>query len=311
MKIVTLTVNAALDISTAVDKLLPEAKLRCEAPRYDPGGGGVNVARVIKRLGGEALAVLQSSGSPGAKIEQLLQGEGVAYQSVPTQEWTRESVTVLDKGNGLQYRFVLPGPTLSEAECQAFFQAIRDLPEVPAFLVGSGSLPPGVPVSFYADLAQLAKELDTKLIVDTSGPGLKAAVEAGVFMIKPNLKELSALTGKAEVVHEEQEAMAKQLIAEGKCEMVVVSLGARGAMLASREGIVYATPPTVKVRSTVGAGDSMVAGMVWALAQGWDCRRVLQYGVACGTATTMNEGTGLCQKQDVEAIFRILQEQVL
>ncbi len=308
MKIVTLTVNAALDISTAVDKLVPEAKLRCEAPRYDPGGGGVNVARVVKRLGGEALAIMQSSGSPGAKMEQLLRAEGVPYQAVATQEWTRESVTVLDKGSGQQYRFVLPGPTLTHSECEAFFDAIRKLPELPAFVVASGSLPPGAPVTFYADLAHLARELGFKLIVDTSGPSLQAAVEAGVFMIKPNLKELSALTGKEEVVQEEQESMAKQLLESGKCEMVVVSLGARGAMLASAEGIAYATPPTVSVRSTVGAGDSMVAGMVWALAQGWSCREVLQYGVACGTATTMNEGTGLCQKADVEMIFNILQQ---
>lgn len=308
MKIVTLTVNAALDISTQVDKLVPEAKLRCEAPRYDPGGGGVNVARVIKRLGGDALAILQSSGSPGAKIEELLRQEGVPFLPVPTQEWTRESMTVLDKGNGLQYRFVLPGPTLTKPECEAFFDAIRKLPEQPAYMVASGSLPPGVPITFYADLAKLAKELGFKLIVDTSGPSLKAAVEAGVFMIKPNLKELSALTGKEEVVQAEQESMAQQLLESGKCEMVVVSLGARGAMLASAEGMEYVTPPTVTVRSTVGAGDSMVAGIVWALAQGWHHRKVLQYGVACGTATTMNEGTGLCQKVDVEMIFNILQQ---
>lgn len=306
MKIVTLTINSALDISTSVDKLLPESKLRCEAPRYDPGGGGVNVARVIKRLGYEALAIFQSSGSAGAMIEKLLQAEGVPYQPVATQEWTRESMTVFDKASGMQYRFVMPGPTLSQSECDAFFQAIRDLPTVPKFVVASGSLPPGAPVTFYADLAKLAQALDFKLIVDTSGASLAEAVAQGVFLIKPNLKELSALTGKEEVMQEEQEEMAMQLIESGKCEMVVVSLGARGAMLASKAGIEYATPPTVKVRSTVGAGDSMVAGMVWALSQNWETQQVLRYGVACGTATTMNSGTSLCQKEDVTRIFQLL-----
>lgn len=306
MQIVTLTVNSALDISTAVDKMLPEIKLRCEAPHYDPGGGGVNVARVIKRLGHEALAIFQSSGSSGAMIEKLLQTEGVPNQPLATKEWTRESITVFDKASSQQYRFVMPGPTLSQQECASFYQAIQDLPTKPEFVVASGSLPPGAPLTFYADLAKLAKELNFKLIVDTSGPSLASAVEQGVFLIKPNLKELSALTGKEEVIQEEQEAMAMQLIESGKCEIVAVSLGARGAMLASKEGIEYATPPTVTVRSTVGAGDSMVAGMVLALAQNWNYKQVLRYGVACGTATTMNTGTTLCRKEDVDHIFQLL-----
>mgnify|MGYP001406664560 CR=1 FL=1 len=308
MKIVTLTINSALDISTSVDKLLPEIKLRCEAPRYDPGGGGVNVARVIKRLNDEALAVLQSSGSAGAMIEKLLKEEGVPFQTVPTQEWTRESVTVFDKASSQQYRFVMPGPTLTQQECDSFLQTVAQLSPAPEILVASGSLPPGAPDSFYADLAKLSKQLGCKFVVDASGPSLVKAVEAGVFLIKPNLKELAVLTGKEEVTHEDQEAVAMQLVESGKCQIVVVSLGARGAMLASREGIEYASPPTVVVKSTVGAGDSMVAGMVLALKKGMNHLEMLRYAVACGTATTMNPGTSLCKLEDVARIFALLNQ---
>lgn len=306
MKIVTLTINSALDISTSVNKLLPEIKLRCETPRYDPGGGGVNVARVIKRLNDEALAVFQSSGSAGAMIEKLLKEEGVPFQAVATQEWTRESVTVFDKASSQQYRFVMPGPTLTQQECNSFFQTLSQLSPTPEILVASGSLPPGAPDSFYADLAKLSTQLGCKFVVDASGPSLVKAVEAGVFLIKPNLSELAVLTGKDEVTHEDQEAVAMQLIESGKCNIVVVSLGARGAMLASREGIEYVSPPTVIVKSTVGAGDSMVAGMVLALKKGMNHREMLRYGVACGTATTMNPGTSLCKLEDVERIFALL-----
>ncbi|MDX1939824.1 MAG: 1-phosphofructokinase family hexose kinase [Saprospiraceae bacterium] len=306
MKIVTLTINAALDISTSVDKLLPEIKLRCEAPHYDPGGGGVNVARVIKRLGGEALAILQSSGSAGEMIEKLLTKEGVLFQTVTTQEWTRESVTVFDKASSQQYRFVMPGPTLTVNECDLFLETIHKRSPIPEIIVASGSLPPGVPIDFYAKVALAAKELGAKLVLDTSGPSLAKALEQSVFLIKPNLKELSILSGKEAVTHEEQETLAMNLIKSGKCEVVIVSLGARGAMLASKEGIEYATPPTVVVKSTVGAGDSMVAGMVMALAKGWNYKQMLRYGIACGTATTMNIGTTLCKFEDVERIYQIM-----
>ncbi len=306
MKIVTLTINSALDISTAIDKLVPEIKLRCEAPRYDPGGGGINVARVIKRLDGEALAVFQSSGSAGEMIEKLLQEEGVPSHPVTTEAWTRESVTIFDKASSQQYRFVMPGPTLTITECEAFLQTLRSLSPSPEIIVASGSLPPGAPVDFYAQVANVARELGARIVVDTSGLSLAKAVEQGVFLIKPNLKELSALAGKEAIGHEDQEELAMQLVESGKCEIVVVSLGARGAMLASRAGIDYVMPPTVVVKSTVGAGDSMVAGMVLALERGMNHRQMLRYGVACGTATTMNPGTFLCKKEDVERIYQIL-----
>lgn len=166
-----------------------------------------------------------------------------------------------------------------------------------------------MPDSFYRSVCTWANQKGINVILDTSGTPLKEAVEEGVFLIKPNLRELSILAGKESIVGKEQEEMAMSLIESGNAKIVVVSLGARGAMMASREGIFYSTPPTVVKRSTVGAGDSMVAGVVWALSNNMQLTDVLNYGVACGTAATMNPGTELCLKTDIDNIFQWLQKQ--
>lgn len=304
MKIMTLTLNPAIDKSTSTDKLEPEKKLRCAAPKVEPGGGGVNVSRVLRRLGTDATAVFAAGGPTGLLLGDLLDQEGVPYYPIPTKNWTRESLVVYINSTQQQYRFVMPGPSLDEAECDAFLNYFAENPC--DWLIASGSLPPGIPSDFYARLVAITKQHHTKLVVDTSGEALQQALAQGVYLIKPNLHELGMLLGKPNIEHKDQEKAALELIQSGKCQIVVVSLGARGAMLASAEGISYVTPPTVVVRSTVGAGDSMVAGMVWALAQGWKHVDALKYGIACGTATTMNFGTELCHKNDVENIFNIL-----
>lgn len=307
MKIITLTLNPALDKSTSIDKLEPESKLRCEQPVYEPGGGGINISRVLKRLGAESTAVFAAGGPSGKRISDLLRGEGVAHHAIASNGWTRENLTVYVRATQRQYRFVMPGAEMETAESQAFLDFIEAEPS--SWIVISGSLPAGVSDDFFTKLAQIAQAKQSKLIVDTSGEPLKKALDAGVFMIKPNLKELTDLSGKTTVMLQDQEALAMQLVNDGKCEIVVVSLGARGAMLASKSGIYYATPPTVVVKSTVGAGDSMVAGMLWALTQHWSHEQLLRYGVACGTATTMNEGTELCHKKDIENIYNLLNKQ--
>lgn len=304
MKIITLTLSPALDKSTMVEKLEPESKLRCDTPKYEPGGGGINVARVLKRLEGEAMAVFTAGGHSGALLGDLLQEEKVAFYTIPTQTWTRENLTVFVKSTQRQYRFVMPAPTLEIEIYEEFLKYVNKAK--PEWIVVSGNIPQGAPDDFFARLAELARLKNSKLIIDTSGPNLAEAVNHGVFMIKPNLRELSTLVGKDAITQKDQEQSALQLIESGKCEIVVVSLGARGAMLVSKAGIFYTTPPTVVVKSTVGAGDSMVAGMVWALCQGWAHEQVLKFGVACGTATTINEGTSLCQKEDIDSIFEVL-----
>ncbi len=304
MKIITLTPNPALDISTTVPQLVPERKMRCGAPAYHPGGGGINVARVIHRLKGQTVAVFPSGGASGQHVEKLLAIEGIDTDTISVQGLTRESFAVTESSSQLQYRFGLPGNPLAETEWQQLLHHLEKQLSQVDFLVASGSLPPGVPEDFYAQVASLAKRYDTKLVLDTSGVPLQKAVDAGVYLLKPNLSELASITGVEHISGTEQEDLAKALIAKGKATVIVVSMGARGAMIATNKGIEYCVPPTIPPKSTIGAGDSMVAGIVYALAQHKPIAEVLRYGVACGTATTMQAGTGLCQLEDVNKVLQ-------
>lgn len=309
-KIITVTLNPCIDKSTTVNAMAPEKKLRCETPHFEPGGGGINVARAIKKLGGEALAIYPSGGYTGQFLNQLLQQEGVPTKIVHAQNYTRENLIVLESSTNNQYRFGMPGSPLLEQEWQACLQCLEEENNV-EFIVASGSLPPGVPTNIYAQIATIAKRKGAKLIVDTSGKALQDAVDEGIFLLKPNLAELSSLAGREEIHAELVDDVAREIIERGSCEVVVVSLGPAGAMLVTKNEIIQATPPTVKKRSTVGAGDSMVAGIVWSLARGWELKDALRYGVATGTAATMNHGTELSKLKDVECLFPLVRTVVL
>ncbi|MBA9076149.1 1-phosphofructokinase family hexose kinase [Rufibacter quisquiliarum] len=303
MNIITITLNPAVDKSTRVEAVAPEKKLRCEKPVFEPGGGGINVSRAIKKLGGESCAWFLSGGATGEKLGELLQAEGVSFRAFGCAEATRENFAVYETSSGQEYRFGMPGPEIAEHEWKQLLQALEELEDVPQFVVASGSLSPGVPDDFYAQLAEVAVKKGFKLVVDTSGAALIKAAGAGIYLLKPNLNELAALAGKEHITAKEQEELAQQVLAEGKSQVLVVSLGARGAMLATKDGFEYVTPPTVKLQSAVGAGDSMVGGMVLKLSEGWAWPEVIRYGVATGTATTMTPGSELCRKPDVEEIY--------
>lgn len=304
-KIVTITINPVIDKSTKVAGIAPEKKLRCEEPIFEPGGGGINVARAIKKLGGEALAIYPSGGYTGRFLNDLLREEGIATKIIETKSHTRENLIVLDSNTNQQYRFGMPGSPLAEAEWKACLKSIEEEEDID-FIVASGSLAPGVPENIYAQIAAIAKSKKAKLIVDTSGNALKAAAEEGIFLLKPNLAELSSIAGREEIHAELVDDVAREVIAKGNCEVVVVSLGAAGAMLITANEILQATPPAVKKLSTVGAGDSMVAGIVLSLSKGWDLKDALRYGVASGTAATMNNGTELCKLKDVECLYPLI-----
>ncbi|RNL94521.1 1-phosphofructokinase family hexose kinase [Sinomicrobium pectinilyticum] len=308
MNIATLTLNPALDKSTSIDKLQPEKKLRCEEPNYEPGGGGINVSRAIHILGGESLAIYAAGGPAGNKIEELLKQERTDQYRIHVENPTRENLMVMEKTTGNQYRFGMPGGNLDQEELRKCIDAVHRLPGEIKYLVASGSLPPGVPDDFYGTIAEIAKNKNIKCVVDTSGQALIKAAEMGVCIMKPNLAELSTLAGKKTISGLEQEEIAKKIISEGKAETLIVSLGARGAMVVTETTINYVVPPTVKQESTVGAGDSMVAGIVLSLSRGDDLQDAVKWGVAAGTAATMTPGTELCRKKDVEKIFRWLKE---
>jgi 6-phosphofructokinase 2 len=301
--IVTLTVNPTVDINTSVGQVVPERKLRCDAPRREPGGGGVNVARAVRRLGGEATALYLAGGPSGDMLVGLLDDEELAHRRIPIEGWTRENVIVYEEASTLQYRFGMPGPHVDEAEWRACLEALAALEPAPDYLVASGSLPPGVPADFFAHVAEAAAGLGARLIVDTSGEALRRAAETGAYLLKPNLRELQELAGEELGGEQEQLDAARRLVDGGAVGVLVISLGAGGAVVVTPDHSEHIRTPTVPIRSKVGAGDSMVAGITVALAREWDLVEAARFGVAAGAAAVMTEGTELCRRDDTERLY--------
>jgi 6-phosphofructokinase 2 len=295
--ITTLTINPSLDKSTHFTGLVAEQKIRCEKPRYDAGGGGINVSKAIAKLGGNSTCVFTSGGSSGEMLEDLIANENLESCVIKTKNWTRENFIAFENASKAQYRFGFPGNEFYEDEKDKILQTIKELKT--DYLVISGSLNEGLSSNFYQKIVEIAKESNIKVIVDTSGEALQKVLETGVYLIKPNIGELAKLIGVERLELIEVEKAAKKLIENKSAEIVVVSLGADGAILVSNDETHLVKAPKVEKKSTVGAGDSMVGGMVWALSQNKTLKEVIQIGVCCGTAATMNEGTQLFKSEDV------------
>jgi 6-phosphofructokinase 2 len=301
--IVTLTINPTIDLATTVEAVTPEHKLRCDAERRDPGGGGLNVARVIHELGGESLAVYPRGGPTGDLLEQLLAEKGLRRWSIAISGHTRENFTVAERKSRREFRFVMPGPTLSEQEWQGFLEAVSTVAADAEYIVASGSLAPGVPVDFYARVARVARKQNARLVLDTSGEPLRAALEEGVFFAKPNRKEFRDMMGAQVEEPAAMAAAARDFLEKGRAEVLVVSMGAEGALLTTRQSQLRATPPPVETHSSVGAGDSFVGGMTLGLARGMPPEEAFRWGIAAGTAALLSQGTGLCRRPDTERLL--------
>lgn len=304
--ILTITLNPTVDKSTAVENIKPEKKLRCEAPKYEPGGGGINVSRGLVRLGLESKALFTSGGRTGKMLEDLLVKENVNPLPADIAAETRENFIVVDTSHNEQYRFGMPGDAITKDEADNVLSLIDNLNPFPEITVLSGSLPPGIDGNYFKKLVRLLKEKGSLVVADTSGEALSAALDEGVYLLKPNLGELGELMGKSELDNESADETAKQLVDEGKAEIVVVSLGPQGAILVSKDETIHVPAPSVKKLSTVGAGDSMVAGMVSILAKGGSFTEMARMGVACGSAATMATGTGLFTKENAERLYKWL-----
>ena len=304
--IVTLTVNPCLDKSAHFKGLVPEQKIRCESPRYDAGGGGINVSKAIARLEGKSFCVFTSGGAIGTMLEELVKNEAIAFEAIKTNNWTRESFVAVDDNTNSQYRFGFPGAEISDSEKYKIIQTIQELR--PKYLVISGSLNEGLSIDFYQQISVLAKASGAKIIVDTSGEPLEKVLETGVYLAKPNVGELAKLIGVEKLEIDEVEEAARTLIEKGSAEIVAVSLGSQGAVLVTATQTEFVPAPNVAKKSTVGAGDSMVGAMVWALSQNKSLKEVVQWGVACGSAATMNEGTQLFKLQEAKRLFEWLQK---
>jgi 6-phosphofructokinase 2 len=307
--IVTLTMNPALDITTDADVVRPTEKIRCAGVRYDPGGGGVNVAQVAHNLGAPVSAIFPAGGATGDAYADLLAERGVPFRRVKIDGSTRESFTINELTSGLQYRFVLPGPSLTFVEQQQCLAELRNAATSARFVVASGSLPRGVPANFYQQVALVCRDLGARLVLDTSGGGLRH-ITSGVFLLKASVRELRECVGRELATESEQMAAAHEIIDCGQAKAVVVSLGSDGALLATqRESLRFEAIP-MRAVSGVGAGDAMVAAITVGLSRDWSLSSSVRFGIAAGAAMLMTPGTEPCTRADTERLFEVAEEPV-
>lgn len=302
--IVTLTVNPAIDAACVADEVIPMRKVRTRDERYDPGGGGINVARVVHELGGEAVAFYLAGGMTGQALEGLIERSGITAVRVPMAGLTRVSHTVYETSTGHEFRFTPEGPEVSEAEWRHCLEVLSVLDG--NYFVASGSLARGLPVDAYAQIARQVKARGGRVILDTSGSPLHWALAEGVWLIKPSRRELEHLLGRKARTPEEEEELAQEVVASGRAEIVALTLGAAGAVLATRDRVLRLPAPKVETRSAVGAGDSFLGAVVWALASDRPIEDAFAYGIAAGAATAMTAGTELCRREDVERLYALI-----
>ena len=298
--ILTLTLNPALDMATEVPDIIPGHKLRCTDPMLDPGGGGLNVSRAIRALGGDSLALVALGGLTGDRLAGLIRAGGVTFLSILGPGETRQSLTVTEAATGKQYRFMLPGPVWGEAERARVFTLLRATARPGGLSVISGSQPPGVPMDFPAQLA--ASMPESRAVLDTSGPALVEAVRhpiPGLEVLRMDGEEGEMLADHALHSRTETADFAQSLVRRGVARMVIVARGADGNVLATADRRLIAPAPKVPVKSTVGAGDSFVAAFVLAIARGQPVDEALSLGSAAAAAAVMTDATHLCRLEDV------------
>jgi 6-phosphofructokinase 2 len=304
IRMATVTVNPAVDVSTAVTELSFDVKLRSEPLSYDAGGGGINCARVLSTFGAEPVAVYTRGGAMGTVLEDLLDPLPFERLAVPISGRTRQSFHVYDKGSARQLRFVSPGPKLTPEDCQALTEAVGEVTRPGMLVILSGSLPPGAPDDLYATLTEEIKGRGGKVVLDVSGPAWWPAVEAGVHVLRNNDREMSEALGRPLDEPIVRDIELRRLISGGNAEVVAMGMGSQGSVVADADGIWWVRPPVVKPVSMVGAGDSFTAGLTFGLAQGWGTERAAAHGVAAGAAAVLTPHTELVRPDDVERIFR-------
>ncbi|MEZ5818759.1 MAG: 1-phosphofructokinase family hexose kinase [Hyphomicrobiaceae bacterium] len=306
-KVLTVTLNPALDIWAEAERFCPEVKIRCEGARYEPGGGGVNVARVIKEFGGEVAAFVVTGGPTGRWLVEMLSKAGIEVIAEEFEGSTRPSLHVMERSSRQLYRFVLPGIELSDRDMATIEGALLSLisEAQPDYLVVSGSFPPGASPDFLPRIARKCKDLGVRLVADTSGAALVALVGAGAFLVKPDEEELVQLSSALGWQHDTVEARAQALVESGTAEVVVVTLGGEGGLLVSRDQQIRLPALPVTKVSAVGAGDSFVAGLVLALARNSSLDGAFRHGMAAGAAAVATPGSGLALRSDFERLLAL------
>jgi 6-phosphofructokinase 2 len=308
--ILTITLNPSLDLTTSVEQLMAHQKLRCDPPRYDPGGGGINVSRAINELGGQSCAYVALAGETGRHLYGLLEDTGISVERRELRGETRSTFQVMENSTGKQYRFVLPGPDqtaeLGETLLDDLVKYVRTTKF--SFVVASGSLPPGFAEDFYAKLVARMREMDVKIIVDTSGAALKAVLAARPFLIKPDRYEAQSLLGLTRDGSMSADDLVEHLINQQAAEVAIVTLGSEGAVIATADMKLHIRPPKVEVRSAVGAGDSFIGALTLALASGWSLEDSAQYAVAAAASAVTTEASALCRRSQTDNFLKQIRD---
>ena len=285
----TLTLNPSIDMSSEAEKVEPEKKIRTCCERIDPGGGGINVARVLHRFGVEVEALFLAGGATGKAFDELLERDGLTRRAVWIADDTRTSLTIHERSTGREYRFVPEGPSVTPEELKACLEALGE--GNCDYLVASGSLPPCVPDSFYATVGAQVRRGGARLVLDTSGGELKETIDAGgIYLLKASKEEIDP-------------AAARQIVDSGHAALVAVTLGKDGAILVDAEGMHSLPSVSLQTVSTVGAGDSFLGGMAYGLATGLAPLEAFRIAVAAGAAATQSEGTDLAYPGEVRRLL--------
>jgi 6-phosphofructokinase 2 len=302
LTVATLTLSPSVDYGIELDALVPEEKLRADVTQVEPGGGGVQVARALRRLGAEVEAIVALGGVTGSTLRELLLGEGLRLHEVPVLRDTRPSLTIRVRTEDTNYRVVGRAGRLRDDECALFLARLAELEVLPPYVVLSGSFPPGVPAGFVRDVLAITDARSSRLLVDTSGEPLREAATAGVALLKPSQEELAYLVGADTLPDEAAIIAAADEVRRGGVEALVVSLGPGGVLVLDADDRAILTPPTVDVQSTVGAGDSLVAGLVAGLSRGLPMIEAARLGVAAGTGTCLYRGSELFTPVDISRL---------
>lgn len=304
--ILTITLNPTVDFATSAPSVYAEHKLRCSEPQIDPGGGGINVARAIRLLGGQATALVAIGGATGAHLLQLLALEGVPTVAFQGPGETRQSMSVTDLSTGEQFRFVMPGPPWGKADLDRGLRSIDQAAGDGTLVVLSGSQPPGLAKDFPSILATHLRDRQARLIVDTSGPALVHLTEEpreAVAVLRMDGPEAEELARQKLPDRKDTADFASALVERGVARIIIVARGADGSVMASPEGRWHSVGAPVEVISKVGAGDSFVGAFTLGLARGWRPEECLRWGVAAASAAVMTEATRLCDLETVEKLL--------
>ncbi|KAA3661840.1 MAG: 1-phosphofructokinase [Chloroflexi bacterium] len=299
--IYTVTLNPAVDRELTVPAIEFDTVLRANDWRVDFGGKGFNVSRMLMALGSPSIALGFAGGRAGELLRDGLASLGIQTDFIWVEGETRTNVSIVDEGNGRYVKVNEPGPTIAAADQEKLLAQVRQLAQPGDWWVLAGSLPPGVPPTMYADIISILHQANAKAILDTSGAALEHGCAARPFLAKPNDAEASKLTGLP-VKNRVQIAVAAQTIQATGVSNVVISLGKDGAMLANGQQTVVATSPTIEEQNPIGAGDSMVGGLVWGLSHNQDVSESLRWGIACGAATASMKGTAVGNKAVVKSL---------